>query len=271
MFSSFLVTLREGLEAALIIGIIMAYLVKTDNRQGLKSAWWGAIAAIAASIAIGAVIFFAAGEFTGRAEEIFEGISMFIAAGFLTWMILWMHQKAADIKSHLQTQVQSALTKGPSAGLFILSFIVVIREGIETALFLFAAETTAESTALFITGGLVGLIIAVIAGYVIYKGTARLNLKAFFNVTSILLIIFAAGLVAHGFHEFHEAGIIPPVIEHVWDTNSVIADTSTFGRFLAALFGYNGNPSLVEVVAYFVYLIGAFGLYFFRKPQARLS
>ena len=265
MLGSLLITLREGLEAALVIGIILAYLAKTDNRSGFKYVWTGTVLAVLASLVAGALIYFLAGEFTGRAEEIFEGSAMFLAAGVLTWMIFWMRKQAINIKTHLHAQIQSVLTSGSTLGLVLLAFVVVVREGIETVLFLFAALTVAESPAAFTAGGLLGLVIAVALGYSVYKGSARLNLRTFFNATSIVLIIFGAGLLAHGIHEFHEAGIILPVIEHIWDINNILPERSTFGRFLTALTGYNGNPSLVEVVAYAAYLVATLGLYF-RKP-----
>ncbi len=262
MLSSLLITLREGLEAALIIGIILAYLSRTANRQGFRPVWIGTALAVIVSLIAGAAIYLLAGEFTGQAEEIFEGLAMFLAAGVLTWMIFWMRKQAVDIKAHLHAQLQSVLTSGSSLGLVVLAFVVVVREGIETVLFLFAATRVAESPVLFTAGGFLGLVIAIAIGYSIYKGSSRLNLSTFFNVTSVVLIVFAAGLLAHGIHEFHEAMIIPPVVEHVWDINHILPEKSTVGRFLTAITGYNGNPSLVEVVAYFVYLVAALGFYF---------
>jgi high-affinity iron transporter len=269
LFSSLLITLREGLEAALIIGIILAYLARTNNRHGFKPIWLGTSLAVVASLITGFTIYILAGEFSGQTEEIFEGIAMFIAVGVLTWMIFWMRKQAVDIKAHLHTQIQSVLTEGSYLGLVMLAFVVVVREGIETALFLFAATRTAESPVLFIIGGLLGLAIAIGIGYSIYKGSSRLNLKTFFNLTSLVLIVFAAGLLAHGIHEFHEAGIIPTVVEHVWDTNNIIAEKSTFGQFLTAIFGYNGNPSLVEISVYFVYLALTLSLYFRPLKERR--
>ena len=262
MLSSFLITLREGLEAALIIGIILAYLARTGNRQGFKPVWLGVSLAVVGSLIAGASIYLLAGEFSGRAEEVFEGLAMFLAVGVLTWMIFWMRKQAVNIKVHLHAQIQSVLTSGSSLGLVAIAFVVVVREGIETVFFLFAATRVAESPVLFTAGGFLGLVIAIGIGYSIYKGTSRLNLRAFFNVTSLVLIIFAAGLLAHGIHEFNEAGIIPPVVEHVWDINHVLPEKSTLGRFLTAITGYNANPSLVEVVAYFVYLVSVLGGYF---------
>ncbi|MEE9399567.1 MAG: iron uptake transporter permease EfeU [Dehalococcoidales bacterium] len=262
MLSSLLITLREGLEAALIIGIILAYLARTDNRQAFKHVWFGASLAVLGSFLAGAAIFLLAGELSGQAEEIFEGFAMFVAAGVLTWMIFWMRKQAVNIKAHLHTQIQSALTGGSALGLVILAFVVVVREGIETVLFLFAATRVAESPVLFTVGGFLGLAMAIGIGYSIYKGTSRLNLRTFFNTTSIVLIVFAAGLLAHGIHELHEAGIIPPVVEHIWDVNHILPEKSTFGRFLTAIIGYNANPSLVEVLTYFAYLTLALGIYF---------
>ncbi len=267
MLGSLLITLREGLEAALIIGIILAYLAKTGNRQGFKPVWLGVTLGILGSLVAGIIIYLSAGELSGRAEQIFEGIAMFLAVAILTWMIFWMRQQAIDIKAHLQQQLQSVLTKSSSLGLVLLAFVAVIREGIETVLFLFAASRVAESAVSFTAGGLLGLVIAIVIGYAIYKGAARLNLRVFFNVTSVLLILFAAGLLAHGIHEFHEAGIIPPIVEHVWDINRLLPERSTVGRFFTAIFGYNANPSLVEVLAYVVYLVLALGAYFRTTKQ----
>ncbi len=262
MLASFLITLREGLEAALIIGIILAYLARTDNRRGFKPVWFGTSLAVLVSLIAGAAIYLLAGEFSGQAEEIFEGLAMFVAAGVLTWMIFWMRKQAVNIKAHLHAQIQSVLTSDSSRGLVILAFVVVVREGIETVLFLFAATRVAESPLLFTVGGFLGLAIAIIIGYSIYKGATRLNLRVFFNVTSLVLIFFAAGLLAYGIHEFIEAGIIPPLVEPVWDINHILPEKSTFGLFLKAILGYNANPSLIEVIAYPLYLVLALVSYF---------
>jgi len=264
MLGSLLITLREGLEAALIIGIILAYLKRTHNRKGFRPVWIGVLLAVGVSAIAGATIYFIAGEFSGRAEEIFEGVAMFIAVGVLTWMIFWMRKQSMNIKGHLHSQIDSALDSGSSRALILLAFIVVVREGIETVLFLFATSRVAESQALSAAGGFLGLAIAIAIGYSIYKGSSRLNLRTFFNITSFLLILFAAGLLAYGIHEFHEAGLIPPVVDPVWDINHIIYDKSTFGRFLTAIVGYNGNPSLVEVLSYTAYLVLALG--FFLRP-----
>lgn len=267
MAASLLITLREGLEAALIVGIILAYLSKTGNRDKFGVVWFGVGLSVVMSLVVGAGIFLSAGELEGRAEELFEGTAMLTAAGVLTYMIFWMRKQAINIRAHLQAQIHTALETGSLVALGVLAFVAVGREGIETALFMFAA-TKAATPITATVGGLLGLVTAIVLGYLLYRGTYRLNLRAFFNVTSILLLLFAAGLVAHGIHEFHEAGIIPPVIESVWDTNSVLHEQSTAGSFLKALFGYNGNPSLVEVLAYAAYLL-LVGWMYFRPPSAK--
>jgi len=219
------------------------------------------------SLIVGAGIFLSAGELRGMAEAMFEGTAMLTAAGVLTYMIFWMRRQAINIRAHLQAQVSTALQSGSLGALALLAFVAVGREGVETALFMFAAARTATPMTAT-AGGLLGLLAASVLGYLLYRGTYRLNLRAFFNVTSILLLLFAAGLLAHGIHEFHEAGLIPPVIEHVWDTNAIIHEASPVGSLLKAVFGYNGNPSLVEVVGYAAYMLFV-GWAYFRPPTAK--
>lgn len=265
MVPAFLITLREGLEAALIVGIVLAYLAATGNRRHFVTVWWGVAGAVVLSLVAGGAIFFLVGEFSGRAEEIFEGAAMFTAAAVLSYMIIWMKRQATDIRRHLQAQVQAALGSGGALALSLLALVAVGREGLETVLFMFAtvrATSPLESA----IGGLLGLAVAVVLGYALYLGSRRLNLRTFFNVTGVLLIFFAAGLLVLGIHEWQEAGLIPFAIEHVWDINSILNENEGLGSFLKALFGYNGNPSLVEVVAYPLYLVVALW-YFLRTPK----
>jgi len=264
MISALLITFREGLEAALIIGIVLAFLAKTGNRQWFKQVWWGTITAVLVSIMAGAILFYSVGALEDRAEEIFEGSAMLLAAIILTWMIFWMRKQARHIKSQLHTEIQAAIGSGSSFGIIGLAFVAVVREGIETALFLFASTRTVESPILSASGGIIGLILALAIGYSLYKGSSRLNLRTFFNITGLLLILFAAGLLTHGIHELQNANIIPTVIEHIWDIGNILPEGSAFGKILTAIFGYNANPSLIEAITYFVYLI--FTLIFFLIP-----
>ena len=176
---------------------------------------------------------------------------MLAAAALLTWMIFWMHRQGANLQRQLELDVTSATRRG-AAGLFAVAFLAVAREGLELALFLTAS--TLSSGALYtLIGALLGLAAAALLGYLLFASARRLGLKRFFLVTNVLLVLFAAGLVAHAVHEFNEAGLIPPVIEHVWDVNPLLPESSVTGQLLTALFGYNANPSLSEVLAVLAY------------------
>ncbi len=252
MAAAALIALREGLEAALIVGIVLVYLRRIGYLEGRKSVWLGVIAAVFASLGVAVVIQLVGMNLEGRAEEIFEGATMFLAVGVLTWMIFWMRYQARFIKASLERNVQDAVKTGTKWGLILVAFIAVFREGVETALFLSAAAFASDGRGTLI-GAALGLAAAILIGYLIYASTAQLNIRLFFNITSVLLLLFAAGLLAHGIHEFQEAGLIPTVNKHVWDTNYLLDENSNIGQMLKAVFGYNGNPSLEEVVGYFGY------------------
>jgi high-affinity iron transporter len=203
-----LVMLREGFEASLIVGIVLAFLDRTGRREGFWPVWLGAGAAIALSIGAGAVLFAVGAELQGTEEKLFEGSAMLLAASLLTWMIFWMRRQARTIRQELERQVESALATGSALALAAVAFVGVLREGIETALFLFG---TVEGTnaALASASAAVGLAAAVLLGYGFYRGAARLNLRRFFTVTSVLLLLFAGWLLAQGLHELEEAGAFP--------------------------------------------------------------
>jgi len=260
MFPSYILSLREGLEAALIIGIVLGALRQVRRPELKPALWTGVVAAILVSTAVGVALFDLGVSLEGKAEQIFEGTAMLIAAGVLTWMIFWMMNQSHDLKSELEAGVRQAASGTNSRALFALAFFAVVREGIELALFLTAAAFSSNAPQT-ILGASLGLGTAVLLGWSLFATTARLDLRRFFQVTGVLLILFAAGLVAHGVHEFNEAGWIPTVIEHVWDLNPILDENSTFGQIIKALFGYNGNPSLTEVLAYLVFVVAVlFGL-----------
>jgi high-affinity iron transporter len=244
---------REGLEASLIVGIVLGYLAKTENRRYFRLIWLGTAAAVALSVAAGAALFFTIGELEGRSEQLFEGFALLSAVAVLTWMIFWMRRQAANIKRELEAQLATAIAAGSAVGLASVVFFAVLREGWETALFLFAISESSTPLATGI-GAVVGLAISISLGIAIYMGSRRLNLRQFFTATGLLLIIFAAGLLAHAVHEFQEAGLLPETIEHLWNTNAIVSEDSHFGKFLTALFGYNGDPSALEVGVWFAYL-----------------
>lgn len=254
MIASLLITLREGLEAALIVGIVLGVLGKLGQAERSKPVWVGVLAAVIVSVVAGLALSVLGVAFKGRGEMIFEGVAMLLAAGTLTWMIFWMQRQGRQIQAGLERGVHRAVTSSNKWALFNLAFVAVVREGIETALFLTAASfgATAVQT---LMGGALGLTIAVVLGWLMFIAGQRLDVRVFFRVTSVLLLFFAAGLVAHGVHELQEAALFPIIIEHVWDVNHMLDESSALGAFLKALFGYNGNPSLFEVVTYATYFI----------------
>ena len=269
MAQSLLITLREGLEAALIIGIVLAYLKRIGRGDRFPAVWWVVAGAAGLSLVGGAILFSVGVALEGAAEELFEGAAMFLAVAVLSWMVIWMKRQAVDIKASLQRQIQTAVATGSGTALVALAFFTVGREGLETSLFLFTAFKT-STTLQTLVGAIVGLSIAVVVGWSIYRGSRFLNLRLFFDISGVLVVLFAAGLLARGIHEFQEAGALPMVVEHVWDINSALNEKAGLGAFLKGLFGYNGNPSLLEVVIYPAFLAMAL-FYFFRRPAPTLA
>jgi high-affinity iron transporter len=251
MLPSYILSLREGLEAALILGIVLGALRQTHRQDLSASVWSGAGSAAILSLVTAVLLTRLGLELKDPAEAIFESITMVLAAGILTWMIFWMSQRARHLKNDLESGVQKASQTGRWS-LFGLAFLAVMREGVELALFLTAAAFSSGARQT-ILGTLFGLGTAILLGWSLFATTLRLNLRRFFQVTGILLIFFAAGLVARSLHEFNVLGWVPPVIEHVWNFNPILSDQSTPGQVLATLFGYNGSPSLTEVMAYAFY------------------
>ncbi len=262
----FIVTFRESLEAALIIGIIFSYLKKTDKRQFYQFVYYGIIFGILGSILVALGFFHLFGGFSGISEKIFEGTTMILGAVLIVYLIIWMASKKETSKL-IKNQVDMAL-KNSGFGLMFLVFISVLREGVETTLFLNAVVSNQTGISqIFAFSGVIG---GLLVGYVVYLGFKGMNLKYLFGISSALLILFAAGLFAHGVHEFQEAGLIPTFFEHIWDINYIINENSLVGGFMKSLFGYNANPSLIEVFVYctsFVLMI----LLYNRKNQCAKS
>ena len=258
MGSAFLLMLREGLEAALIVAIVLAYLRTFGRKEQFRTVWAGVAGGVLVAVVAGFVIFQAVGGLEGETEEIVEGVIAFTAVGVLTWMIFWMARQARKIKGDLQAKVDAALATGSGTALALIAFVAIMREGLESALFLLSATVGQESNGAVFVGGLIGLAAAAAIGYLVYIGSRRVNLRTFFRVTGMLVLLFAAGLLAKGIHEFQEVGYIPTALEHVYDVSSVTLlnpDESTFGDFLKGLFGWSPNPSIEMIVGYFAYLI----------------
>ncbi|MFA9397623.1 MAG: FTR1 family protein [Clostridiaceae bacterium] len=253
MVPSFLLILREGLEAALIIGIIFGYISKIERLDLRKHVYTGTILGVFFSI-ITAFIFnrFTSG-FEGRNEQIFEGILMLFAVFILTSMIIWMKKQSKDIKNDLQKTINNAVNN-KVYGLVFLAFVSVYREGVEIVLFLEAIKNT-DSPLNTAIGSILGIIVAIIIAIMIFKYTVRLDIGKFFKITGLMIIVIAAGLFAHGIHELQEAGIIPIIIEHIYNINGVVDENGNIGSILKAIFGYNGNPSLIEMLSYLTYIV----------------
>jgi high-affinity iron transporter len=202
------VVLREGFEASLVVGIVLAFLERTGRRDGFNTVWLGVAAAVAISVAAGVILFTIGAELEGTAGAVFEGSAAIAAAGLLTWMIFWMRRQARSIRKEIEGRVTAALAQGSALGLAAIAFVGVLREGVETALFLFST-TEQSSPVISLFGGLIGLALAILLGYAFYRGSSRLNLRLFFQATSVLLLLFAAWLLTKGLDELSEGGVIP--------------------------------------------------------------
>ena len=202
---SFVIVLREGFEAALLVGLILGVLNKTGQREHVRAVWTGVAAALATAVVIGAILFAAVGELEGNAEALYEGTAMLLAACVVTWMVFWMRKQARTLGGHLRSQVSSAIVAGGGFALASVAFIGVAREGLESALFLFASVGD-DGVVATVIGGSLGALAAVTLGYLFYGGAIRLDLRRFFMVTGVLVIGFAAYLIMGGMHELGEAG-----------------------------------------------------------------
>ncbi|HSL34446.1 MAG TPA: iron uptake transporter permease EfeU [Candidatus Limnocylindrales bacterium] len=261
--------LREGVEAALIVSIILAYLVKTGNGEHAGKIWLGTGAAIALSAILGIVIFNTVGAFEEPYEQIFEGSAMLLAALVVTWMLFWMRRQAAGVRGELQAAVDRVLDAGGAWGLAILAFTAVIREGVETALFLVGQATSAQASAgSVVVGAIIGLLIAVAIGYGFYTGSRRINLQAFFRWTGIALVFIAAGLLSHAIHEFIEVGVFGsgPWTATAFDISATLSHDEGVGAFLRAIFGYSASPEVLTLVVHVTYVVVVLALYL--RPTA---
>ncbi|HZM73967.1 MAG TPA: iron uptake transporter permease EfeU [Candidatus Polarisedimenticolia bacterium] len=265
MLATFFLMLREGLEAALIVGIVAAYLVKVGRRDALPKVAVGVVAAVALSVAIGLVVTLTIERLPLAVKETLEGIAALTAVAVLTWMLFWMRRQGRALKGELEHGVDLALTEGGTLALVALSFIAVIREGVETALFLipiFSFNGTGLDT---VAGGILGLAVAVGVGYAIFVVGVRVNLRRFFTVTGTILIFVAAGLVAFAIAEFGEAGLIPNAGQ-AFNLGAVLPDSGPLGSILRGLFGYRSAPTPLELIGYVAYLIPVLVLFVLDRP-----
>jgi len=253
MLSSFFIAFREGLEAFLIVGIIISYLFKIGEKRYIKHVIFGVIFAIVLSIGLAYIFELLFGGLEGKVEEIFEGSVMLLAVVVLTYMIFWMNNQARRIKSDIKILVEKAINKGRIFSLFFLGFIVVFREGAETVLFFRAISYQIGSRELII-GGAIGIISSIVSALIFFVSTIKINLSLFFRITGILIMLIAAGLLSTSIHEFQEAGVLPIIKDNIYDISHILSTDSIAGGILKSLFGYNPSPSLLEIIIYLTYI-----------------
>ena len=269
-FGGLLTGLREGVEAALIVGIIASYLVKIGRADRLASVWFGVAAAILTSAAVGVFAFVALGSLQGTAEQIIAGTTSLLAVVILTYMLFWMRKQAITLGADLRSGVDRAVASTSVLGLTLLAFTAVIREGFETALFLLGQTTAAAGEGFAVVlGAVVGLLIAAGICVLIFRAGLRLNLSSFFNLTGAALVVIASGLLSYGVHEFIEVGLLPGLVTPIYDISAILPHTEGIGQFLRAIVGYSSTPELTTLLAQGAYLL--FGLFFYVRPVRRAA
>jgi high-affinity iron transporter len=268
--SGLLTGLREGVEAALIVAIILAYLDRTGNRRHFRRVWLGVAAAVALSVGIGVALWLTIGGLPEPSEQVFEAAAMLLAAAVVTWMLFWMRRVAANMRAELHAKVDRSLTEASVWGLSVLAFTAVIREGIETSLFLLgqvAAASSAESGAVAVLGGAsIGLLAAVGIGYGFYRGAQVINLRTFFRWTGAALILIAAGLLSHAVHELVAVGAITVGTEIAFDLSGILPHSgeglaALIGSLLRAMFGYTSQPEWVTFLTWLGYIVAVLPVY----------
>ncbi len=277
---------REGLEAVLVVVIILLYLRNSKQQIYKKYVFLGSFLAIVASIAFAFIFTAFLGGFGGTTEQIFEGYTFIISGIFIVTLILWMSKEGPRMREHLEGKVEESIQKDKLFSMTILAFVIIIREGIELVLMLTgSASVGALSTSDVVLGSFIGLVIALGIGILTYQGVKTINLSTFFKVTNFILVLFAAGLITYGIHELIEAGVINPIIEEMWNIKPILPEKfpdgnpataewlEVLGSLLKALFGYNANPSLLELIVYPILLlsIGFISLKIWQKSSSTIK
>ncbi|WP_347870494.1 iron uptake transporter permease EfeU [Plantibacter sp.] len=254
VLANYLIGLREGLEAGLIVGILVAYLNKLGRRDVLLRLWLGVTLAIVVSLGVGAILTWGPYGLSFQAQEILGGGLSILAVGLVTWMIFWMGRNARELKHDLHSRLDAAVA-GSAIGIVILGFISVGREGIETALFIWASVSSGENALIGSVGALLGILTSVVISYLIYRGFVRINLGTFFTWTGLFLVVVAAGVLAYGVGDLQEAGVIPGWGQAAFDLRSLVPPTSWYGTVLGGLFNFTPAPTWAQFGAWLVYLV----------------
>ncbi|MFG2811982.1 iron uptake transporter permease EfeU [Streptomyces sp. NPDC048410] len=261
MFSNYLIGLREGLEASLVVCILIAYLVKTGRREALKPIWTGIAIAVALALGFGCALEFGSQELTFQAQEALGGSLSIVAVGLVTWMVFWMRRTARHLKSELHGRLDAALAMGTGA-LVATAFLAVGREGLETALFVWASvHAASDGTPRPLIGVALGIATAVLLGWLFYRGALRINLAKFFTWTGGMLVVVAAGVLAYGVHDLQEAGWVPGLTNLAFDISDTIPPDSWYGTLLKGVFNFQPDPTAVQITVWLLYLVPVLTLF----------
>jgi high-affinity iron transporter len=270
VLANYLIGLREGLEAALIISILIAYVVAIGRRDLLPRLWMGVGLAVTLSLTVGAILTFGTYGLSFEAQEIIGGVLSILATALVTWMIFWMARSAAHLARNLRASVDSQLD-GSSWGLVVVAFIAVAREGIETALFIWAAVSASGSTAVPLLGATLGIATAIALGYLIYRGIISINLSVFFSVTGVFLFVVAAGVLAYGIHDLQEAGVLPGLYNLAFDVSATVPPDSWYGTVLKGVFNFSPATTWLELIVWIAYVVPVLTIFIvtIRRSAAR--
>jgi high-affinity iron transporter len=269
VFANFLIGLREGLEAALVVGVLVAYLVRTGRRDLLPRVWAGVGFAVLVSMGVGAALTFGPRDLSFEAQEAIGGSLSIVAVGFVTWMIVWMARTSRQLRGDLEQRVDTAIGRGGSS-LVVLATLAVGREGLETALFVWAAAKASGSNTHPLAGGALGLMVATVLGVLVFRGSVRLDLGKFFRWTGGLLVFVAAGVLSYGIHDLQEAGILPGLDSIAFDVSTTIPPSSWYGTLLKGTVNFSPRTTRLELAAWFAYVVPVLTL-FLRTVRAKPS
>jgi high-affinity iron transporter len=261
VFANYLIGLREGLEAALVVSILVAYLVKSGHADRLRPVWAGVAAAVGVSLAFGALLTFTSQSLSFEAQEAFGGTLSIVAVAFVTWMIFWMRRTARSLSKELRQRVDTALAVGAGA-LALTAFLAVGREGLETSLFIWSAVQSTGQGVQPVVGATLGLLTAVVLGYLFYKGALRINLSKFFTWTGAALIVVAAGVLAYGVHDLQEAGVLPGLGALAFDISGAVPPDSWYGTLLRGTINLTPETTWLQALAWLAYLVPVTVLFF---------
>ena len=270
MLANYLIGLREGLEAALIVTILIAYVVKIGRRDVLPRIWVGVGLAVLLALGIGALLTYGTYGLSFTAQETIGGVLSIVATGLVTWMVFWMLRTARDLKGHLQGSIDKYLV-GTGLGLVLVAFLAVGREGIETALFLWAAVQATGATTMPLLGAALGIVTAIGLGALIYAGMIKINLSKFFTYTGAILIVVAAGVLSYGVHDLQEAGILPGVHALAFNLSAIVPPDSWYGTLLKGTLNFSPATTWLEMFAWLAYTVPTLTLFITKSRHGRTS